>query len=72
MEARERVVEAGDGILTDLQEGRRRFLALVDEILRTAAENPALGSAFYAELEQRLNALAERRAFDSLRQERNK
>jgi transcriptional regulator with XRE-family HTH domain len=44
-------------------------VALVDEILRSA-DAAVLGPAFYAGLEQRLNELANQRAFEILKQER--
>jgi hypothetical protein len=46
-------------------------LALVDEIL-LSADAAVLGPLFYTELEKRLNELADRQAFEALKQERNK
>jgi transcriptional regulator with XRE-family HTH domain len=46
-------------------------VALVDEILRSA-DTAVWGPAFYADLEQGLNELANRRAFETLKQEKNK
>jgi hypothetical protein len=45
-------------------------LALVDEVLRSVDAGPILGQAFYTNLEQRLNEFADRRAFETLKQER--
>jgi transcriptional regulator with XRE-family HTH domain len=45
-------------------------VGLVDEILRSVDDCSTLDAAFYADLEQRLNEIADRRAFENLKQER--
>ena len=47
-------------------------LGLVDELLRSADATAVLSPTFYTDLEQRLTVLADRRAFETLKQERNK
>jgi hypothetical protein len=47
-------------------------VGLVDELLRSVDAAATLGAALYADLEQRLNELADRRALESLKQERSK
>jgi transcriptional regulator with XRE-family HTH domain len=47
-------------------------VGLVDEVLRSVDAGSTLDAAFYADLEQRLNELADRRALESLKQGRNK